>query len=48
MNFQNKIDVVAAVLTTRDMQMFIAERADGSGWDLCGVSWNQKSNPKRL
>ena len=37
MNSQNKIDVVAAVLTTRDMQMFfVAERADGSGWEFPG------------
>ena len=37
MNSQNKIDVVAAVLTTRDMQLFfVAERADGSGWEFPG------------
>ena len=37
MSSQNKIAVVAAVLTTRDMQeFFIAERADGAGWEFPG------------
>ena len=32
MDSQNKIAVVAAVLTTRDMQkFFMAERSDGAG-----------------
>ena len=37
MNSPNKIAVVAAVLTTRDMQkFFIAERSDGAGWEFPG------------
>ena len=37
MKSTNKIPVVAAVLTTRDMQaFFVAERADGSGWEFPG------------
>ena len=47
MNFQNKIDVVAAVLTTRDMQMFfVAERADGSGWEFPGGKLEPGEQPE--
>ena len=37
MNSQDKIAVVAAVLTTRDMKrFFVAERSDGAGWEFPG------------
>ena len=47
MNSQNKIPVVAAVLTTRDMQkFFIAERADGAGWEFPGGKLELGEQPK--
>lgn len=47
MNSQNKILVVAAVLTTRDMTtFFIAERADGAGWEFPGGKMEPGESPK--
>ena len=47
MNSQKKIAVVAAVLTTRDMQkFFIAERADGAGWEFPGGKSEVGEQPK--
>ena len=47
MNSQNKIAVVAAVLTTRDMKMFfIAERADGAGWEFPGGKLEVDEQPE--
>ena len=47
MNSQNKIAVVAAVLTTPDMQtFFIAERADGAGWEFPGGKLKVGELPK--
>ena len=47
MNSQNKIAVVAAVLTTRDMQQFfVAERADGLGWEFPGGKLEFGEQPK--
>ena len=47
MNSQKKIAVVAAVLTTRDMQQFfIAERADGAGWEFPGGKLELGEQPK--
>lgn len=47
MNSQNKIAVVAAVLTTRDMQtFFIADRSDGSGWEFPGGKLEVGEQPK--
>ena len=47
MNYQKKIVVVAAVLTTRDMkEFFIAERADGFGWEFPGGKVEQGEPPK--
>ena len=46
MNSQRKVVVVAAVLTTRDMQeFFIAERADGLGWEFPGGKLEQGEQP---
>ena len=47
MNSQRKVVVVAAVLTTRDMnEFFIAERADGLGWEFPGGKLEQGEQPK--
>ena len=47
MNSQNKILVVAAVLTTRDMQtFFVGERSDGLGWEFPGGKLETGEPPK--
>lgn len=47
MNSQNKILVVAAVLTTRDMKtFFVAERQDGLGWEFPGGKLEKGEQPK--
>ena len=47
MNSQKKIAVVAAVLTTPDMQrFFVAERADGLGWEFPGGKLEPDEQPK--
>ena len=47
MDSQNKIVVVAAVLTTHDMKrFFIAERADGAGWEFPGGKLEQGESPQ--
>ena len=47
MNSQSKIAVVAAVLTTRDKSLFfIAERADGCGWEFPGGKIEAGESPQ--
>ena len=47
MKSQKKIAVVAAVLTTPDMQrFFVAERADGLGWEFPGGKLEPDEQPK--
>ena len=47
MNSQKKIAVVAAVLTTRDMQrFFVAERSDGLGWEFPGGKLDPGEEPR--